>query len=79
MRTFIEGVPWAACMVREGGALISVLLYSVGQSQLILECLHSCGKEQQTVNQGQAGLSSEDPGVGFQWPARELEVAREGC
>lgn len=30
----------------------------------MLECLGEDGKEQQTMNQGQAELYSEDPGVG---------------
>lgn len=39
-----------------------LLLFSAGQNQLMLECLGECGKEQQTMNQGQRGFYSEDPG-----------------
>lgn len=47
----------------------------------MLECLGEGGKEQQTMNQGQAGLYSEDPGVGSWWPEKEFGMAsaREGC
>lgn len=39
-----------------------LLLFSAGQDRLMLECLGERGEEQQTMNQGQRGFYSEDPG-----------------
>lgn len=51
----------------------------------MLECVGECGKEQQTMNQDQAGFHPEDPGVGscglrgsLRWPLLE-RGAVGGC